>query len=96
MSDFEGMAEIAAYNLRRFVGDNADRDVATRAFPFWDGYEFISRATRDAVLATFPEAAEPVVNPEFYSREPVLVAGQRADLHNVDQEKRYFDGLGDE
>ncbi len=58
MSDFEGMAEIAEYNLRRFVGDKADRDVATKAFPFWEGYEFITMATRNKVLASFPVPAE--------------------------------------
>lgn len=65
------MAEMAVYNLRRFVGENADRDVAAKAFPLWEFYEHLTRDTRDAVLAMFPEPVEPVVNGDFYAEAVV-------------------------
>lgn len=58
MSDLNPMVEIAEYALRRFVGERADRATAAAVFPFWDRYEFITRATRDEVLSRFPEPAE--------------------------------------
>lgn len=65
-NDFN-IAEMAGYNLRRFVGEKADRDQAAKAFPLWEFYEHLTRETRDAVLSTFPEPVETVANPDFYA-----------------------------
>lgn len=66
MSEFEGMAEIAEHAIRRFAGD-VDRGTAGQAARFWFGWEFLSRQSRDEVLARFPEPAERVLNEEFYA-----------------------------
>lgn len=33
---------------------------------------------------------------EQQTQRRIIAPGDRADLHDIDDEKRYFDGLGDE
>lgn len=74
MNEFN-IAEIAEYNLRRFVGTDATRDVAEKWFPGWEFYEHLSRDTREKVLAKFPEPVEPVVNADFHEEPSAMVCG---------------------
>ena len=66
MSSTEGLVEIAVYAIEHFAGKNVDRATAEKAFVLWHGYEFVTRATRDAVLAHFPVVEpEPVAGFDF-------------------------------
>lgn len=68
MSSTEGMVEIAVYAIEHFAGKGVDRTTAEKAFVLWHGYEFVTRATRDAVLDHFPVVEpEPVAGFDFYA-----------------------------
>lgn len=53
------VAEIAAYDLRRFGGEAIDRPTAEKLLNLWHGYDSLTMAERTAILDQFPQPAEP-------------------------------------
>lgn len=68
MTGTEGLVETAVYAIEHFAGRDATRETAAKVFPLWHRYEFLARATREAVLEHFPVVEpEPVAGFDFHA-----------------------------